>query len=98
MHAISYIDAQQIARRSLLEHFPDLPGELLSDVVMERPFGWMFFPHESIAYPKDSFFSNEAIVVTKRGNVRFVRNYLNDPDRLEVFLSELGEFLEARRE
>lgn len=97
MSVASLAEAQQLAASALARQFSGLSVRL-SDECRICDFGWMFFPDESNEYPEDAFFSNEAIVVTKKGAVRYVPNYRDDEGRLENYLSELSRFISERGE
>ena len=97
MSVDSLAEAQQLAASAFARQFSGLPVKL-SVQYRICDFGWMFFPDESNEYPENSFFSNEAIVVTKKGTIRYVPNYRDDERRLEIYLSDLGRFISERGE
>jgi hypothetical protein len=98
MKIMNFDEAKALAEKSIREQFPDEDLPLLEEQFREEEFGWMFFPNTELTYPANSFFKNEAIVITKNGTVRFVPNYLKNLKKLESYVKELGEYIKKHNE
>lgn len=97
MNIVTLAEAKRLADDAIVNQFPGLSVRLSAEY-RNYDFGWMFFPDESNEIPNDSFFSDEAIVVTKKGTVRFVPNYRGDEERLTKYILELARFISERGE
>lgn len=64
----------------------------------EESFGWIFFPRKDIAYAEGSFVSDEAIAVTKTGNVRMIVDLSDDEEKMREYVKNLTEYLNKKGE
>jgi hypothetical protein len=90
--------AQAIAESKIKESVSYETKHELIDKIIELEIGWIFFPSSLLDYPPNSFFSNEAVVVSKKGTIRFVPNYLKQENKLETYIGELTEYMKSHNE
>ena len=90
--------AQAIAESEIKQRVSNDMKQELIDKKIELEIGWMFFPSSMLEYPPNSFFSNEAVVVSKKGTVRFVPNYLKQENKLKTYIVELTEHMKSHNE
>jgi 30S ribosomal protein S13 len=94
---LTYAEARERAAAAIKEllftwaDLQDTPPPYLSRDYMEAEGCWIFFRHERIHVSPESGPANSAIAVSKKGEVRFIADYRDNPERAKEYLQTMSE-------
>lgn len=93
MKEINLTEAQALAALEARAMLGIQEAQVLSPEYAEAEGCWIFFRSRDLTFPSHmALASSAAYVVSKRGEVRVVADFLDSPDELSVLLSRLSDF------
>ncbi|MDB5058725.1 MAG: hypothetical protein JWO59_2197 [Chloroflexi bacterium] len=71
---------------------------LLSERYLEADHCWMFFRNEAIVVPPERPLRDAVYCVSKRGSLRSIADFSDDPVRLQEYLLTMSNYFRDRGE
>jgi len=97
---INFAEAQKIAadraKNTLSDDIKDSSIPVLQDNYMEADHCWMFFRNKAIVIAPERSLSDCAYCISKKGHVRYIADFSDDPVRLQEYLQTMSNYFKEQ--
>jgi hypothetical protein len=69
---------------------------LLQDEYLEADYCWMFFRNKAIVLAPERALSDFAYCVSKKGHIRYIVDFSDDPVRLQEYLQAMSNYFKEK--
>ncbi|THF73948.1 hypothetical protein [Cohnella fermenti] len=98
---ITFEQAKAIAEKAAFEQLApfveDESDTVLSDKHAEAEYCWFFFRKQEIVGPPEKILTwGAAYAISKKGELRLIADFMNEPDKLREYIQVMSKYFEAK--